>query len=462
VDRRLRAALYLRISKDDARTGLAVERQRDECMAIIKRHRFELVESYRDNGVSAYDRKTKRPEYDRMTRDYAAGKFDVIVCWDLDRFTRQPAQLEHWIELGEARGLKILSVTEEMDLGTDNGRMYARIKASVARAEIERKSERQRAQVAQAKAMGTFRSGKQAFSDEAVIKSMYRDVLDGIGVYRIAARLNEEGLTTIRGNTWSGTAVRGVIRAERNLKFVDRDDWESAVAFVQRGMKVGPKERGLYSGVARCVCKRALTASGEHYVCSFATNHPGSTGHVSIKRTTLEPLITNAMIEAFMYSQDSVNPVQDVLADIDREIALVADKKQQFLDLLAADLVTDKEAATQLRALKKRGDDLERRRLDLVAENAQAAMVDGLRREFLSPRKSKQLGADDETAFERGAKVKRELLARWQSFDIDKRRSLAKDFLDVRLLPKTESPRVRVRHMVVTSLNEQEIGSFFG
>lgn len=99
----LRAAL-LRISKDDAHTGLAVERQRDDCLAIIARENLELVQTYMDNGVSAYNRNLRRPLFDQMTRDYEAGKFDVVVCWDMDRFSRQPAQLEHWIELGEARG----------------------------------------------------------------------------------------------------------------------------------------------------------------------------------------------------------------------------------------------------------------------------------------------------------------------------------------------------------------------
>src|SRR5690606_38902456 len=115
----------------------------------------------------------------------------VVVCWDMDRFSRQPVQLEHWIALGESRGLKIITPTESTDLSTDNGRMFARLKATIARAEVERKSARQRAQVRQAKAEGTFR-GRVGFNDPEVIRRIFEAILRGEGTYRIAATLNAE------------------------------------------------------------------------------------------------------------------------------------------------------------------------------------------------------------------------------------------------------------------------------
>ena len=68
--------------------------------------------------------------------------------------TRQPRQLEDWIERAEERGLVITTANGEADLSTDGGRMYARIKASVARSEVERKSARQKAANAQRARLG--------------------------------------------------------------------------------------------------------------------------------------------------------------------------------------------------------------------------------------------------------------------------------------------------------------------
>ena len=94
--------------------------------------------TYVDQSRSATDKTKKRPDYDRMVADYLTGSFDAIICWDLDRLTRQPRQLEEWIDAAEARGLRLVTANGEADLTTDGGRMYARVKAAVARGEVER------------------------------------------------------------------------------------------------------------------------------------------------------------------------------------------------------------------------------------------------------------------------------------------------------------------------------------
>ncbi|MDK6924063.1 recombinase family protein, partial [Escherichia coli] len=78
-------------------------------------------------------------DYDAMVASFERGEIDAIICWDLDRLTRQPWQLEEWIDRAEEQGLKLVTANGDADLATDGGRMYARIKAAVARGEIERK-----------------------------------------------------------------------------------------------------------------------------------------------------------------------------------------------------------------------------------------------------------------------------------------------------------------------------------
>lgn len=139
----VRAAIYLRISQDREMDGLAIERQRQDCEAMARSRRWEVVETYVDQSKSATDKTKKRPSYDRMVSDYEAGRFSAIVCYDLDRLTRQPRQLEDWIDRAETRGLALVTANGAADLSTDGGRLFARIKAAVARGEVERKSARQ-------------------------------------------------------------------------------------------------------------------------------------------------------------------------------------------------------------------------------------------------------------------------------------------------------------------------------
>ncbi len=74
--------------------GLVIERQREDCERIAQFRRWDVVETYVDQSVSATDRTKDRPGCGRMVVDHAAGRFDAIICYDLDRLTRQPRQLE--------------------------------------------------------------------------------------------------------------------------------------------------------------------------------------------------------------------------------------------------------------------------------------------------------------------------------------------------------------------------------
>lgn len=138
-----RTAVYLRISLDRNMDGLAIDRQREDCLKIASDRGWEITEEYVDQSKSATDKTKRRPAYDKMVADFEAGKFDAIICWDLDRLTRQPRQLEDWIDAAQERGLLMVTANGEADLTTDSGRLFARVKAAVARSEVERKSVRQ-------------------------------------------------------------------------------------------------------------------------------------------------------------------------------------------------------------------------------------------------------------------------------------------------------------------------------
>jgi len=138
-----KAAIYLRISLDREMDGLAIERQREDCESLAKREGWTVVETYVDQSISATDATKSRPGYERMVADYEVGAFDAIVCWDLDRLTRQPRQMEDWVDAARFRGLLLKSVSGDVDLTNENGLLTAGIKIQLARAEVVRKGKRQ-------------------------------------------------------------------------------------------------------------------------------------------------------------------------------------------------------------------------------------------------------------------------------------------------------------------------------
>jgi DNA invertase Pin-like site-specific DNA recombinase len=231
----IRAAVYLRQSQDRTGDEQAITRQREDCLALCEQKGWEPTE-YVDNDVSASNGKT-RPAYERMLRDIEANKLDAVACWDLDRLHRRPIELETFIDLADRHKLALATVTGECDLSTHNGRLDARIKGSVARAEMDQKSERQKRAALQRAESGTqwwsvrpfgfrYAEGKPVLDDDgrptldpieaAEIRAAYSVVLAGSSCYSIVADWNSRAVLTPRGNKWRGSQVRQLLVSPRN------------------------------------------------------------------------------------------------------------------------------------------------------------------------------------------------------------------------------------------------------
>lgn len=220
----IRAAIYLRISQDRDMDGLAIERQREDCLRLAKSRGWEVHHTYIDQSKSATDKTKKRPEYDLMVADYEAGLFGAIICYDLDRLTRQPRQLEDWIDAAAERGLQLVTANGDADLSTDGGRLYARIKAGVATGEVERKSARQsRAQRQRAeqgrppkgvRPLGYDTDGKTIEAEAEAVKAIYTAFSRKAPIRRIALALSSSEESDV---AQSGIGVPALPRHSRTL-----------------------------------------------------------------------------------------------------------------------------------------------------------------------------------------------------------------------------------------------------
>ena len=295
-----KAALYLRVSLDPTGQGLAVERQREACLRIATFRGWDIVGEYVDNSISASDLKKSRPGYERLIRDYEGGLFDALVCWDLDRLTRRPRQLEDWIDRAEGRGLQLVTANGEADLSTDGGRMYARIKAAVARGEMERKSARRVSANQQRAAKGLAPSGvrltgystdgQRLVPDEAaVVARMFSKFAEGESLRGLCAQLTADGVTTRHGRAWSPSSVRSILTNPRYAgrvvyqgevigdeaaypAIIDADTFDQVnrrLADPSRRHQVSTDRKHLGSGLYRCgVCDGVIRAwSGRRYRC---------------------------------------------------------------------------------------------------------------------------------------------------------------------------------------------------
>lgn len=220
VEQPKRAAIYTRISQDKKKDdddsdyrhrggdGLGVARQEEDCGELAQQLKWDVVEVFEDNDISAYSGK-RRPRFEALLEAMDNGEFDALLCWHTDRLYRSMKDLERVIEIADAQRIVIKAVQGgELDLSTSAGRMVARILGSVARQESEHSGERRSRAYVQKAGLGAWETANRPFGYTAVGKPLepeaqaIRDavaaVLDGTSVQAIARRWNEAGLTTTR------------------------------------------------------------------------------------------------------------------------------------------------------------------------------------------------------------------------------------------------------------------------
>jgi DNA invertase Pin-like site-specific DNA recombinase len=72
----MRVALYLRVST----SAQTVENQERELAAVAAARGWQVVETYRDEGISGTKGRDRRPGFDRLWKDAARRKFDVVAA----------------------------------------------------------------------------------------------------------------------------------------------------------------------------------------------------------------------------------------------------------------------------------------------------------------------------------------------------------------------------------------------
>src|SRR3954466_12106600 len=122
-----RAVIYCRQSLDRSSEGLAVTRQREDAEALCRERGWTVLDVVTDNDVSASTHRP-RPGFVRVLDLVERRATDVVVCWHVDRLVRKRlvrklADLETVIERCERSGVRLATVSGDLDLSTDAGRL---------------------------------------------------------------------------------------------------------------------------------------------------------------------------------------------------------------------------------------------------------------------------------------------------------------------------------------------------
>lgn len=204
-----RAALYCRLSSDDAYLGESgsIQTQRALLTQYCKENNIPVYNVYVDDGFSGTN--FERPDFKRMLVDLENHKANLVIVKDLSRFGREYAQMGMYIENDfEDWNIRFISIGENIDTlnGTDGILMPI---TNVINSQYAKECSRKTKQAHRALAKeGKFIGSRAPFGymkdpsdrhhliiDEeaaAVVQDIFRMFCDGIGYVRMTKILREK------------------------------------------------------------------------------------------------------------------------------------------------------------------------------------------------------------------------------------------------------------------------------
>jgi DNA invertase Pin-like site-specific DNA recombinase len=145
-----RAVKAGRITEEEAaeEERKAIVKQKEDLRFLAEKHERTVV-WYEDHRLSAFKRNVKRVDFLRMLADLKAERIAGVLAYDIDRFARQPRDLEKYIDVYEdfieRKKKRLVFDTlsgQNFDLTTSDGRFSARLYVSIANKSSEDTSRR--------------------------------------------------------------------------------------------------------------------------------------------------------------------------------------------------------------------------------------------------------------------------------------------------------------------------------
>ncbi|KAA3595855.1 MAG: resolvase [Calditrichaeota bacterium] len=149
-----KVAIYIRVSKKDESQD--TENQLLQLQEFCVTNSYIIYKVYQDNESGKKGR-SERQGFDELFKDARAKKFNLVLFWALDRFSREGMfKTIKYLEQLESYGIRFRSLTEDY-LHTDNEltrNLLLAMMSTFAKLEIQKISDRTKAGLERAKQKG--------------------------------------------------------------------------------------------------------------------------------------------------------------------------------------------------------------------------------------------------------------------------------------------------------------------
>jgi len=134
-------SIYIRVSTEEqAKEGYSLTTQREYLEDYAKREGYEVYKIYSDDGISGYSE--RRPALQELLQDAKLRRFDLVIVYKIDRFSRNLKDLLNLVDELSNSGVGFKSATEPFDTTTSAGKLMFQQLGSFAEFERNRLAER--------------------------------------------------------------------------------------------------------------------------------------------------------------------------------------------------------------------------------------------------------------------------------------------------------------------------------
>lgn len=242
----MKAAIYSRKSKFTSK-GESIENQIEMCKEYCNKNFDEEIEFiiYEDEGFSGGN--IDRPQFQKMIKDAKNEKFDALVCYRLDRVSRNVADFSSTLELLQQHDISFISIKEQFDTSTPMGKAMVYIASVFAQLERETIAERVRDNMIELAKTGRwlggpppmgFKSEKVLYYDAEMkqksmhklspvkedldfVKLIYKKYIELGSTHQVRKYFLQNNITSLKNKDLSSSVI---YRALRNPVYVRAND----------------------------------------------------------------------------------------------------------------------------------------------------------------------------------------------------------------------------------------------
>ena len=370
----MRVALYERVSTEEQSLhGLSIEAQKAALEQWAEGK--TIVGHYTDLGISARKPIAKRPELQKLLRDCAAGKVDLICFTRLDRWTRDIREYYKAQDILDAHGVAWRALQEDYETETAAGRLKVNIMLAVAQDEADRTSERIKAVFARKKEKGLVPSGAAAFgiindggilhpSDDAPrIRAVFDAFINARSCRAVTLRSEE-----LLGHPVTDNGIRYLLKNRSYLDagVIDRATWDKAQEILAvRAVRRPRTDRVyLFAGLLVCpVCGCKMTShfqrKGKYEYTYYRCYSNVKNGACSYKKTVRENAVEDFLLKRLGVLIEDYNVEVETKQKTRANPAAIKSKMDKLTDLYLSDTISKEDYLSRYEPLKNAFKDAE-------------------------------------------------------------------------------------------------------